>query len=152
MANYLYAVKDKTNLCKSRDYCMLTLDGRSLYSNETADDLVKLGYEILDAKGFDELWNQCWEVYENELCDKWKEITAERYDEMLNCLPPMRWTNGGFFLSELYDGDIGSFFQEWGNRYYESMQNIKKSRKDIIDSLKESIRNGSILPLDDSEA
>ena len=148
MGDYLYAVKDKINLCKKRDYRMLTFDGRSIYSEETADDLVKQGYEILDTESFNTLWEQRWAEYENEICGKWKEISVKRYDDMLNCLPPLKWTNGGFFLSELYNGDIGYFYQEWFGKYYESMQNVRKPRKDITDSLQASIKNGNIVPLD----
>ena len=131
MNPYLYAVKDKDTICKKRDYIMLTLDGRSLYSSETADDYVAQGYEIMDAAQFKILWDERWAIYENELCGKWKEISAARFDEMLNVLPPMKWTNGGFFLSELYDGDIGYFFQEWRGKFYESMQNVRNKRENI---------------------
>ena len=110
MSAYLYAVKDKENLCKRRDYAMLTLDGISLYSNETADDYVAQGYEILTAEQFKTLWDERWAVYESELCGNWKEITAARYDEMLNVLPPMRWTNGGFFYQNCTTAISGTFF------------------------------------------
>jgi hypothetical protein len=149
MNAYLYAVKDKENLCKKRNYAMLTLDGISLYSNETADDYVAQGYEILTAEQFNTLWNERWAVYESELCGNWKEITAERYDEMLNVLPPMKWTNGGFFLSELHDGNIGYFFQEWWGKYYESMQNVKNERKNILDELQTCIKEGTFKHLSD---
>jgi hypothetical protein len=149
MNAYLYAVKDKDNLCKRRDYVMLTLDGISLYSNETADHYTAQGYEIFTAEQFRMLWNECWAVYESELCGKWIEITAERYDEMLNVLPPMRWTNGGFFLSELYDGNIGYFFQQWGGRYYESMQNVKNERINIINELQTCLKEGTFTSLYD---
>jgi len=151
MNDYLYAVKDKENLCKKRDYAMLTLEGISLYTNETADDYVAQGYEILNTEQFRTLWDEHWAVYESELCGNWKEITAERYDEMLNVLPPMQWTNGGFFLSELYDGNIGCFFQEWFGKHYESMQNIKTKRSNILDELQACIKEGKVEPLADDK-
>lgn len=151
MENNLFAVKDKKNLCKKRNYIIMTPDGLSIYSNETKDDFVEQGYEILTYAEFNELWDQCWAEYEKELCGKWKEISPKRYDDMLNCLPPMQWTNGGFFLSELYDGDIGYFFQEWLGKYYESMQNIHTQRSDILNELQAHIRSGDIKPLEGAE-
>jgi hypothetical protein len=151
MNAYLYAVKDKENICTKRDYILMTLDGRALYSNETADDHAARGYEILNEGQFRMLWNERWAVYESELCGKWKEITAERYDEMLNVLPPMQWTNGGFFLSELYDGNIGYFFQEWRGRFYESMQSVKNKRENIINELLVYIEEGKFEPLTGNE-
>ena len=147
MEGYLYAVKDKNSLCKNHDYKTLTLGGKSLYSDETVDDLINQGHEIFDSKSFGTLWQECWDVYENEICGQWKEISSEQYNDMLNCLPPMKWTNGGFFLSELYSGNIGYFFQEWFGKYYESMQNITKPRQDITNRLSVCIQNGSVLPL-----
>jgi len=66
MNDYLYAVKDKENLCKKREYAMLTLEGISLYTNETADDYVIQGYEILNTEQFRTLWDERWAVYESE--------------------------------------------------------------------------------------
>jgi hypothetical protein len=151
MNNWLYAVKDKENLCKKRDYHLITMDGKSLYTGETMSGYIEQGYEILNADEFNALWNERWADYENGLCGKWKEISAERYDDMLNCLPPLEWTNGGFFISELYDGNIGYFFQEWYGRYYESMQNILKPRDNILSELRADIKNGSIKPLENAE-
>lgn len=33
----------------------------------------------------------------------WEPTTAERYDEMLGCLPPVLWTGNGFLVGEPYD-------------------------------------------------
>jgi len=70
---------------------------------------------------------------------------------MLNVLPPIQWTNGGFFLSELYDGNIGYFFQEWFGKHYESMQNIKTKRSNILDELQACIKEGKVEPLADDK-
>ena len=130
---------------------MMNLAGKNLYSDETKDDYIAQGYEILDAEQFRTLWNERWAVYESELCGKWKEISAELFDEMLNVLPPMMWTRGGFFLSELYDGDIGNFYQEWHGKFYTSMQNIKNKRDNILNGLQACIAVGTVEPLSESE-
>ena len=150
MCDYLYAVKDIAELCKKRDYRLLTPDGKVLYSDETADDLKAQGYEILDSPGFKALWSEQWELYKSVICGNWKEITAERYNDMLDSLPPLKWTNGGFFLSEMYNEDISSFFQKWYGKYYESMQSINSPRSDILSELKTCIENGSVLQIDET--
>jgi len=143
MNNWSYAVKDRANLCKNRDFHIIS-KGKSLHSDVSLSDYIEQGYEILDTASFRELWRKCWQEYETELCGKWKEITRKRYEDALNCLPPLLWTNGGFFLSEMYDECIGYFFQEWRGKYYESMQNVKRVRNDILHELQECINNGNV--------
>ncbi len=36
---------------------------------------------------------------------EWTETTAEKYDEMLNVLPPAAWIGGGFLVGEPWDHD-----------------------------------------------
>jgi hypothetical protein len=145
--NYLYAVRKGSNVCKDRDYHIMSLDGRNLYTDETKEDYIAQGLEILDATQFNELWEQCEKDYEDELCGKWKEISEERYEEQLNVLPPLKWTNGGFFMSEFYSGKITSFYQEWGCKFYSSMQNAFRNRNEIIEELKNNIALGLIEPI-----
>ena len=151
MNTYLYAVKDKENLCKKKNYILMTASGKSLFTEETMDDYAAQGYEILNTEQFRILWDERWAAYEKELCGKWKEITAKYFDDMLNCLPPMKWTRGGFFLSELYDGDIGYFYQEWHGRYYTSMQNIRSNRDIILNELHASISAGTVESISDDK-
>ena len=144
-SSFLYAIKkkDKENLCKKRNYRMLTLDGRVLYSNETAEDLTAQGYIILDGASFNKLWDEQWEIYEKEICGKWIEISEQTYNDALNVLPPLDWRKGGFFISELYTGNISHFYQEYFGKFYTSMQNIMRNRSEIIGELKTSIENGT---------
>lgn len=50
------------------------------------------------------------------------EVTAERYDEMLNVLPPVHWQQADgvvrFCMSELLDGSITEQFARHGDRYW----------------------------------
>jgi hypothetical protein len=71
----------------------------------------------------------------DKVCGKWEEITEERFYEMLEVLPPLEWKSGGFFLSELWAGDVGYFFQEWNGKFYESKQRTSYKRADIQQSL-----------------
>jgi len=76
---------------------------------------------------------------EREKIGKWQEITEKRFYEMLEVLPPLKWRDGGFFLSELWCGDIGYFFQELNGKFYETMWSVKDARKNILASLKSHI-------------
>ncbi len=50
------------------------------------------------------------------------EVTAERYDEMLNILPPLDWVRDDgverFSMCEFLDGPITTQFARIGNRYF----------------------------------
>jgi hypothetical protein len=51
------------------------------------------------------------------------EITEDRWDEMLNVLPPMKWRSGrgaeSFMISEALTLDLRSIFCRIGDRYFE---------------------------------
>lgn len=78
---------------------------------------------------------------ENERTD-WKEITEERAEEMLNVLPPARFTKLEkgyfFFVSEAYSGDNHSCFAYFRGRYFESLRSIKEPTESIYKSLRET--------------
>jgi hypothetical protein len=75
------------------------------------------------------------EAYLDSLCGEWKEITEERFDEQLNVLPPLRWTNGGFYMSELYTANVTGFYQKWHGKCYTSLQRLSTPRQSVLDSL-----------------
>jgi hypothetical protein len=76
---------------------------------------------------------------EREKIGQWKEITEDKFYEMLEVLPPLKWRDGGFFLSELWCGDIGYFYQELDGKFYETMWSVNAKRKTILESLKSHI-------------
>ena len=65
-----------------------------------------------------------------------KEITAERFDEMLNILPPMAWKRSDafdqkinripetFMLSEMIDGTHATQFAALDGRYFEKTVSV----------------------------
>ena len=101
--------------------------GKSRAEYETDD------YEILHEVAF----HKKLEEYFADTCGKWIEISKERYEEMLNVLPPLKWTRGGFFLSEGYTLDIYLFHQEYFGRYYQAYFRINTPRDEILKSLDE---------------
>lgn len=116
---------------KGHAYTYLSEDGKSFYSDKTEADYIAEGYLVISE---DEFFAKVRE-YEDGLCGDWKEISEERYEEMLDILPPVAWHNGGFFMSERFTGNISAFLQKWHGKYYESLQRMTTPRKDIIASL-----------------
>ena len=88
-------------------------------------------YEILSCSEYDKKV----EAFCEEFCGNWKETTEQQYNEMLNILPPLKWTRGGFFVSEGYTLDIHRFYQEIFDRYYEAYFRINTPRDEILKSL-----------------
>jgi hypothetical protein len=72
----------------------------------------------LDALTWDEFSKRV-AAYEQSLKTKPKQITKERYWEMLEVLPPCRWTNGRFHVSERLTGNLVSWFAQKGDLYFE---------------------------------
>ncbi len=80
------------------------------------DRLESAEYEIMT---FDEYWKRHDQYY----CDMpVKEISEERYDEMLNILPPMCWcTIDGvtmFCMSEMLSGNITAQYGKCDGKFY----------------------------------
>lgn len=106
-------------------------DGICPYTKKSAEDYNKDGYSILTWEDFYKVEDQ----YLDSICGDWKEITAEQFEDALNVLPPLRWENGGFFMSERYTADVTGFYQQIGDRYFTSYQRLSYNRKDIIADL-----------------
>lgn len=133
----IYADKPFNNVCENTateidgviwcDYCKEPTTWEQ-YQKQRQDKNLK----IITEQEMDVLWEQT----NTRISDEWEEITADRYDEMLNVLPPVKWTNGGFYICEAYSGELHSFYQQWDKKYYTSIQPIRAKRCDIIKSLK----------------
>jgi hypothetical protein len=61
---------------------------------------------------------------DKEYLKDWKEITEERFNDMLECLPPEKWERNAlgqmFRMCEYYTGNITSHFAEINGRYFEA--------------------------------
>lgn len=113
-------------------------NGKSCYSEKTKEDYLKEGLSVVDE---DEMF-KIREAWENGLIGHWIEVTGQEYDNQLNVLPPLKWYNGGFFMSEFYTGTLTSFYQEWRGKFYTSLQRIGTNRAEIISSLQDFIKKG----------
>lgn len=112
-------------------------DGKSPYTGQAKEDFIKQGYSVMTN---DELYDFKTQWEDKTLIGKWKEVSEEEYNDQLNILPPLDWRNGGFFMSEIYIGDVSSFYQRWNDKYYTSFQRVDTPREKIIESLQTFIK------------
>lgn len=111
-------------------------NGKCPYNGKTAQEYLDEGCTIVDE---DALY-QIVDAYEKSLCGHWAEITEKQYDDALNVLPPMKWYDGGFFVSEALTGTVHAFYQELDGKYYSCNYQIYAPRSEILNSLKKHIQ------------
>lgn len=119
--------------------CPKTGIEKTVWSNVPVDEyMMQLegAYQIVSDDEFDQILDD----YEKNtyLCRPIEEVTSERYWEMLEVLPPCRWVNDRFHVSERMTGDIVSWFMKVDGKYYEfnhyasiSSAKLEKIRKAI---------------------
>jgi len=110
---------------------LLTGKPRSIYKTDE--------YEVLSEAEF----NKKVEAFCVAFCGNWKETTEQRYNDMLDILPPLKWelgTRGGFFISEAYTLDIHPFHQKYNGRFYEAYFRINTPRDEILQSLAKFVK------------
>lgn len=110
------------------------------YSGKTEQEFINEGYKVVDDNEFIKLVSE----FESSLCNKWFEISEDFYEEQLNCLPPVQWMGGGFFMSERYYGEVTGFYQRLDGKFYTSLQNMFTSRDEILDNLRKAIKDGKV--------
>ena len=116
----------------------IVIDGNLLYVTEefrTVRDFLNAGYKLISSEEMSALEKE----YNKSLCNDWIEIDAEKYDYALNVLPPVKYKNGGFYVSEPFIGTIHGFYQEWNGKFYTSLQDLFTPRMEILENLKSFI-------------
>ena len=82
---------------------------------------------------------------ETQVLTSFKEITAERYDDLLNCLPPKRWHNYKgleiFFMGECYTSNIYTccIYYPDAKKYYSALRRITETDEELETVFKKSI-------------
>lgn len=136
MSNWKFAVKSIDDISRYH----ILIGGVNCYTGETEADYIAKGYAVLTEPEFD----AANKAFEDSLCGRWVEISAEFYDHQLNVLPPLCYYNGGFYVSEAYTADIHDFCQELNGKYYSSLQRTSTKRDRIIAALQSAIAAGRI--------
>ena len=117
---------------------VLDTEGRCIYCGKTAEEYMQQyhqgeHYEVLtliEAIGLQRAYNR------NKYVKPPVRITEERWDELLNVLPPARWTAHKFFVSECITDDLYTccfrIRQPDGSwHYYEMVESISCNEEQI---------------------
>lgn len=64
-----------------------------------------------------------------------EEITEERFNDYMNCVPPKRFTRNSFFVGECYYADLYTFCFNLDDKYYSGLRSIKISDKDLAQQI-----------------
>ena len=93
------------------------LTGRSIYAGENLEEIQKRYPGAVQVP-----WELAWEQKQEKEKRPVQEITGEKFEEMLCCLPPRGWRNGGaaesFKISEMWSGNITDIFCRIGEKFY----------------------------------
>ena len=88
-------------------------------------------------------WEKYYQPYLKGLVTDWKEITKDLYWKMLECLPPVRWTQGVvsfFFISEAYTANLHACYAKYKGKYYSCTRSIHDQSQEIAKSLIETVK------------
>ncbi|MDR6548482.1 hypothetical protein J2810_004572 [Chryseobacterium rhizosphaerae] len=101
---------------------------------------------VLEMTTEDEFFKMLQEWENNNICENFKEITAERWEDLLNCLPPKRWHDyenlNIFFMGECFTGKIYTCCIKDRNtgKYYSALRRINETDEEIKKIYLESIK------------
>jgi hypothetical protein len=97
-------------------------------------------YKVLNDRAVDARLDK----YAEDMCFTWYEIDHDNYMEMLEVLPPLRWTSNSFFICEADTQDVHAFFCKHYDKYYTAKARLSHKPDRIWDSLKETIKEGGV--------
>lgn len=80
--------------------------------------------------------HEVWERLTNGYVAPVKEIDAERFNDMLEILPPLDWHIGDYYqsfkMAEMLCGNVTSIFAKSGDRYFELSDRVTLTHQEII--------------------
>jgi hypothetical protein len=117
------------------------------YSKRILSKLKQQYGDGIIALTWDEYYEQYDSPYKKSLQTPFKEITAEQWEDMLNCLPPMKWHDFAaglnvFFCSEAYTGDLhGCYIKDrTTGKFYTALRSRFISDEQLFNDFKECIK------------
>jgi hypothetical protein len=117
MSNAIY------NHTTGRLFTALTAEGVCMFTGKTIEEMQRGSDEALEVMPFIQALELHDAASRAQYCRGPQRISHERYEEMLNVLPPENWHRGVGFgcfrLSERLCGTIASFFVRIGDSYYQ---------------------------------
>jgi len=121
--------------------------GRGVYSGLTLQELNTREGVTLQRMTWEEAYQLQTEADRARYCTGADEVTAERADDALCCLPPYRWTRTAgvaatsweaFAIGEPLTGDLRTWFVRLGHRWFELIEDRAINYADLIDAVKAS--------------
>lgn len=91
-------------------------------------------------------WNEYQQLEKQKYIDESPliETTKEKYNEMLDVLPPLKWCNIDnvemFCMREMYTGTYTDQYAKYGDKYYSKMVDITDRSTWINNYIKEAIQ------------
>ncbi len=80
----------------------------------------------------------------NSLCNHFSQITKERYIELMEVLPPLRFDGSSWFMCEFEVENITSFLCAYREKYYTSLQRITRTKPGIFADLSRAIQENRV--------
>lgn len=122
-------------------YTTLNAENRCMYGGETVEELQarypKANFKIIENEELDRLI----ETYINEVgSEPFKEISEERYWDLMNCLPPERMGRGWFYVGEPYNFDLYLFCFTDGERFFAANRRIGRTKEQIHTEISEFLQ------------
>ena len=112
--------------------------------NEEEKRMIEEAYPLSEWLSFDEAC-RCIENMDDQKCGLWKMISEDRFEDFLNCLPPVKWERTAGFevfrLSERYTSNIRTVCVRLGNKYFEAMFRDTVSNREVHHHLKGWLEN-----------
>lgn len=109
---------------------------RTQYDNETLDDLRAQGRSTMALLPFDDACKLIDDAQMAVYCHAPVEITREQFHDMLEVLPPCKWSRSktyeAFYVSEALAGDIHAWHVRIGSRYWALNRSRTRSPDSII--------------------
>lgn len=111
--------------------------GLSSVCGETLEQ-VSLRHPGVEVWDWDDAFNQMSKIKYQKLISPPRLIDCDRFDEMLNILPPMKHQSSpgaeSFMISECLDLDLHSIFCRIGDKYFEMVHKRSLTHLDIVES------------------
>lgn len=126
----------------------MTDDGLSSVFKETFEQ-VKQRHPNAEIWEFEDAWKEVERLSREKYTAALEEIARERFWEMLEILPPMKWRGDSesftesFMISEGVWGDLHSIFCRIGDRYFEMCDRRSLSHEEICNKCLQLIKGES---------
>jgi hypothetical protein len=119
-------------------YAFLDENGRSLFGRETFEELRSMNRISSQAVILPnaEAYLRFEEAQRVRLCNGAQPVTAERFDEALNCMPPLGWvrmdTQESFRLCEPLTNTLSTFYVRVGEQFWEINEQHETTHEALV--------------------